>query len=344
MGEEISKLCRCLPKSSITDDIYIAPEIKLLADYYSPHITDKEKEAILKAELKRLKLIRKSRRFNASSSGSNSNSNHSMANNHPFPSFLANEEEKKDMDANMSLNAESLESYSMNAPSNFDQLYGNIPINLQQIVSEDNITYANMHSHQNEGQNDTPLVIDAYPDDMQFLSSLRRSKSSPVLSLSPRASVSPVMDDAIWKLLDSNPGAMFTPAASERLETFGMPPTQPMIIPGLSSDSIIGIRSLLSNASNKNDVSYNITSSMIISSSVYIEEYESEHKMMKSTNDTTLTLNLSSFDSTPKVSDVKDNNTANEMDEKKSEVKLLFVDENVCILCANVCITHTKVI
>lgn len=287
MGKEISKLCRCLPKSSIAedDDKYIVPEIKLLAEYYSPNITDKEKEDILKAELKRLKLNRKSQRVNVSRS-SNSNSNNYIANNHPYPLFLANEE-KINMDANKSVNTESLE-------SNFGQIFGNIQLSQQKIVSEDNTTYANIHSHQNEGQKDTPLVFAACSGNMQ---SFPRSKSSPVLSMS-RASVSPVMDDAIWKLLDANPGAMFTPSVSERFGTFGMPPKQPMIIPGLSSESMFGMSTLLPIVSDKNE----IISSMTISSSV-----RSGYGVY-----------------------IEDNNTANEVDidDKKAEVKSV-VEENV---------------
>lgn len=223
MGEEISKVCMCVKNSSAS------PENKRLSEYYSPNIPNKEKENIIKAELKRIKKNRKlnqrgkapkKRRrksdvdvqvFNKNaihqSSGS---SNNSTVNNYPSPSFMKDffAEEKINSDANMSLNTESLKSYSINA-TNFGQLYGNLQLKHHRLnISEDNII-----CNENEGERDNFPVYTEH-----------NAASSPVIYISPRAIVS-VMD-----------GTMYS-SSFGKIEEYEVPSTHPLTMPSLPSDS-----------------------------------------------------------------------------------------------------------
>lgn len=47
------------------------------------------------------------------------------------------------------------------------------------------------------------------------ISSISRANTTPLASTSIRVSISPEMDDGIWKLLTENPGAMFTPTTEK---------------------------------------------------------------------------------------------------------------------------------
>lgn len=76
-------------------------------------------------------------------------------------------------------------------------------------ISEDFNT--NGTSHQNVGETDSPNLPLAIP----------------LLSPSTRASISPEMDDAIWKLLTENPEAMFSPSTTEKNKA--LPSSTPLI-------------------------------------------------------------------------------------------------------------------
>lgn len=226
MGEEISRVCMCVTNPSISSD-EDDPENKLISEYYSRNISTKEKEDILKTELKRLRKIRKSERVEEQKkcyrkpdenlqiypkngfhrSSNSNNSNNSIVNNHPYPSYFVKDffaEEKLNMDASMGVNSESIESYSINATSNYNQLYGNLRLNHQIHESEDN-----------EGEGD-----DSSDSDEEH-----NATSSPIY-ISPREKTA----DEKMKLYEK-PVAMYMSPAFGKIGKFGVPLVMPPLLP-----------------------------------------------------------------------------------------------------------------